>query len=88
LYKLIDDGKLPSLAASADLGNIILGKKNRRETAEERIVFVACGMAAFDVAWGFELYQAALKQGLGQQLLLWEEPYREETSQSGVLAEL
>jgi ornithine cyclodeaminase len=77
LYKLIDDGKIPSLADSTDLGNVILGNKSRRENAEQRIVFVACGMAVFDVAWGFELYQSALKQGLGQRLVLWDEPYRE-----------
>jgi hypothetical protein len=34
-------------------------------------------MAVFDVALGFELYQAALRQGLGQSLVLWEEPYQE-----------
>ena len=77
---MIDDGKLPSLADSTDLGNVILGNRSRRENDEERIVFVACGMAVFDVAWGFELYQSALKQGLGQWLVLWDEPYREEAS--------
>jgi len=77
LYTLIDDGKTPSLADSADLGNVILGNKSRRENAEERIVFVASGMAVFDVAWGFELYQSAVKEGLGQWLVLWDEPYRE-----------
>ena len=86
LYKLIDDGRLPSLADSTDLGNVILGDKSRRESAEERIVFVTCGMAVFDMAWGFELYQAALRQRLGQRLMLWEEPYREEASPSNVLA--
>ena len=34
----------------------------------------ACGMAVFDVAWGYDLYQAALKKGIGQKLLLWNEP--------------
>ena len=76
LYKLIDDGKLLALADSADLGNVILGNGGRKD-AKERIVFITCGMAVFDVAWGFELYQVALKRRLGQWLLLWEEPYRE-----------
>lgn len=78
LYRLIDDGKLPSLAESADLGNVILGNQSRRENAEERVIFITCGMAVFDVAWGFELYQSALEQRLGQRLVLWDEPYREE----------
>ena len=77
LYRLIDHGKLPSLAESTDLGNVILGNKSRRVNAEERVVFITCGMAVFDVAWGFELYQSALEQGLGQRLVLWDEPYRE-----------
>jgi ornithine cyclodeaminase len=87
LYRLIDDGKLASLADSTDLGNVILGNKSRRESAEERIVFVASGMAVFDVAWGYELYQAALERGLGQRLLLWDQPYREAAPPPSVLAE-
>jgi N-[(2S)-2-amino-2-carboxyethyl]-L-glutamate dehydrogenase len=77
LYTLIDAGKLPKLTDSADLGNIILGNKPGRESGRERIVFVACGMAVFDVAWGYELYRAALEHGYGQKLELWGEPYRE-----------
>jgi ornithine cyclodeaminase/alanine dehydrogenase-like protein (mu-crystallin family) len=87
LYRLIDDGKLESLADSTDLGNVILGNRSRRESAEERIVFVASGMAVFDVAWGYELYQAALERGLGQRLLLWDQPYREAAPPPSVLAE-
>ncbi len=86
LYKLIDEGRLPPLADSTDLGNVILGNKSRRENAGERIVFVACGMAVFDVAWGFELYQKALERGLGQELVLWDEPYREDATPADVAA--
>jgi ornithine cyclodeaminase len=32
-------------------------------------------MAVFDVAWGYEMYQSALAQKLGQRLSLWDEPY-------------
>jgi N-[(2S)-2-amino-2-carboxyethyl]-L-glutamate dehydrogenase len=87
LYKLIDDGKLPPLRESADLGNVILGNKIGRESAVQRVVFVACGMAVFDVAWGFELYQNALRRGLGLELELWEEPYREGDVRPMLLAE-
>ena len=75
IYTLIDQGKLAKLEDSTDIGNVILGKKPGRTNDEENIVFVACGMAVFDVACGFELYQRALKQGVGQKLLLWDEPY-------------
>ncbi len=62
---------------SADDGQVILGNKPRRVTAKERVVLIASGMAVFDVAWGYELYKSALERGLGQRLLLWDEPYRE-----------
>ena len=75
IYSLIDTGKLPKLEDSTDLGNVILGNKPARQNDEEKIIFVACGMAVFDVACAFELYQRALQQGVGQRLLLWNEPY-------------
>jgi N-[(2S)-2-amino-2-carboxyethyl]-L-glutamate dehydrogenase len=77
LYRLIDAGKLPPLAESADLGNVVLGNKPGRESAGERTVLIASGMAVFDVAWGYELYETALARGLGQRLLLWDAPHRE-----------
>ena len=75
IYTLIDEGKLPKLEDSTDIGNVILGNKPGRTSDDETIIFVACGMAVFDVACGYELYQRALKQGVGQKLLLWDEPY-------------
>lgn len=35
---------------------------------------VACGMAVFDVGWGWEVYHNALKAHIGQKLLLWDVP--------------
>jgi N-[(2S)-2-amino-2-carboxyethyl]-L-glutamate dehydrogenase len=75
LYKLIDEGKLPCLSKSISFGDIILGEKIGRKNYDERIAFIASGMAVFDVGWGYELYQTALKKGIGQKLLLWDEPY-------------
>lgn len=74
MYQLIDDGKLNKLEDSTDIGNVILGNKKGRTSDDETIIFVACGMAVFDVACGFELYQRALKAGVGQKLLLWDKP--------------
>lgn len=75
LYRLIDEQRLPALTDSVDLGNVIAGRRPGRATSEERAVFVASGMAVFDVAWGYEMYQSALAQKLGQRLSLWDEPY-------------
>lgn len=75
LYSLIDQGRLPALRESVDLGSVILGNRPGRTTESERTLFVACGMAVFDVAWGFDLYKTALKSGIGQPLTLWDQPY-------------
>ena len=51
------------------------GKAPGRANDEENIIFVACGMAVFDVSLGYDVYQDALKKGIGTKLLLWEEPH-------------
>ena len=38
-------------------------------------LFLTGGMGTEDVAWGYDVYQEALKQGLGQKLSLWEKPH-------------
>ncbi len=76
IYRLIDDGKLPELKASTSIGDVILGTKKGRESKDDIIIFIACGMAVFDVGWGYELYQRALSKGIGTKLNLWDEPYQ------------
>lgn len=75
-YRLIDPGKLPPLSASTGMGDVVNGRKPGRETAEDRIIFIACGMAVFDISWGYELYIHALEKGIGQNLNLWEIPHQ------------
>ena len=76
LYRLIDAGRLPPLAEATDLGAVVVGTRQGRRTPEERVVFIASGMAVFDVAWGYDVYRRALAEGIGQRLTLWDEPYR------------
>jgi ornithine cyclodeaminase len=76
MYALIDQGKLPPLAESVSLGDVVRGLRKGRESDDDRITFVACGMAVFDLAWGMELYANAIKKGIGQKLLLWDGPYQ------------
>lgn len=73
-YRLIDAGKLPALHDSTGLGDVVNGKKPGRESEKERVIFIACGMAVFDISWGYEVLQTAEKKGIGQQLNLWEQP--------------
>lgn len=78
IYRLIDDGRLPALADSTGLGSIVLSAECRRRDDEdhrERTVFVACGMSVFDIAWAYDLYQAALAKDIGTTLLLWDPPF-------------
>lgn len=76
IFHLIDEGKIPALDApeSTDIGDVINGKKTGRESDDQIICFIASGMAIFDVALGFDLYNRALELGLGTPLLLWESP--------------
>lgn len=73
-YRLIDAGKLPALKDSTGLGDVVNGRKPGRESAKERVIFIACGMAVFDISWGFEMYRSAKAKGIGQSLNLWEKP--------------
>ena len=76
IYTLIDEGKLPPLKDFLSMGDVITGKKPGRESKNDRIAFIACGMATFDVGLGYDLYQEALNRGLGTWLTLWEDPYQ------------
>lgn len=74
LYRLIDAGKLAPLRESTSIGMIVNGDAEGRTNDEENIIFVACGMSVFDVGWAYDVYQEALRKGIGQKLLLWETP--------------
>ncbi|RGY94974.1 tyramine oxidase subunit B [Clostridium sp. AM58-1XD] len=76
IYTLIDEGKLPPLKESTSMGDVILGRREGRTSDSERITFIACGMATFDVGLGYELWDTAVKNGIGTKLLLWDEPYQ------------
>lgn len=77
IYRLIDDGRLPAFTKSVALGGIVKGGPGARRSDDEVIAFVTCGMAVFDLAWGHDLYKTAVREGLGAELVLWEEPYKD-----------
>jgi ornithine cyclodeaminase len=74
LYRLIDAGKLPPLAKSTGLGDVVNGEKPGRQSENERVIFFACGMAVFDISWGYSVLQNAHRKGIGTKLNLWETP--------------
>ncbi|RQR32877.1 MULTISPECIES: tyramine oxidase subunit B [unclassified Burkholderia] len=73
-FRLIDAGKLPALPDSTSLGHVVNGDKPGRESTKERVIFIACGMAVFDISWGTELYNNARERKIGTPLNLWEKP--------------
>ena len=76
IYTLIDAGKMPRLEDSTSIGEVIMGEKPGRTDARQRVTFVACGMATFDVGLGYDLFQTALEKGIGTKLTLWDDPYQ------------
>lgn len=74
IYRLIDSGKLPPLTEFTSIGQVILGEKQGRIAEDDNFIFIACGMPVFDVGWAYEIYQQALKRGVGTKLNLWETP--------------
>lgn len=58
-----------------DIGDIISGKKEGRNTDDEIIVCFTGGLPTEDVAWGHTIYKNALKKKLGTRLPLWQNSY-------------
>jgi len=56
-----------------DLGDVAARKVPGRRDNKEKVIFIMDGMPIEDVAWGYEIYQNALKLGLGVKLNLWGE---------------
>ena len=75
IYRLIYDGKLPEITKGTSLGDVLCASGEGRVSEDERICFIASGMAVWDVAWGYELYKSACEKGLGVKLKLWDSPY-------------
>ncbi len=75
IYRMMYEGKLPPITQSTSLGDVINGTRPGRTSDEERICFVTGGLPVWDVGWSYEIYQNAVKLGLGQKLTLWNEPY-------------
>ncbi|MDR1800569.1 MAG: ornithine cyclodeaminase [Lachnospiraceae bacterium] len=74
IFSLIDKGALPALNDFTAIGDIIRGVRPGRTSHDERVLFITCGMAVYDVAWTYDIYQNALKEGIGTKLLLWDSP--------------
>jgi ornithine cyclodeaminase len=75
IMRMMHEGKLPPITEATSLGDVINGTREGRTSDEDRICFVTGGLPVWDVGWSYEVYQNAVKMGLGQKLRLWDEPY-------------
>ena len=57
-----------------DIAEIINKKHPGRESDDEIIVYSVGGMPVEDIAWGGTVYRNALKEGIGVELPLWDQP--------------
>lgn len=74
LFMLINDGKIP-FERVGDLGEIAARPETGRRNDSEKIIFISGGLPLEDLAWGYDVYQEALRQGIGQKLNLWDKPH-------------
>jgi ornithine cyclodeaminase len=59
----------------ANLGDIILKKREGRSNPQEKILFNPIGMSIHDVSEAYRVYKNAHKSGVGKDLALWENPH-------------
>lgn len=75
MMEYIDEG-LMTWDDVTNIGDIIAGKAQGRQSHDEKILFCMGGMPVSDVAWGTEIYNNAVKMGIGTPLNLWDTPYK------------
>jgi alanine dehydrogenase len=68
LHHALDAGVVTRANVHAELGEVVAGRKQGRESEEEIIIFDSTGMALQDVAAAAVLYEKADKQGRGVRL--------------------
>jgi ornithine cyclodeaminase len=71
LAKMYNEGLIKDESIYAELHEIVSGKKEGRESDDERIFFSPIGMGSEDVAVAYYVYKNALKKNLGKRLKLF-----------------
>lgn len=74
VFRLCEEGKMKETDL-VSLSQIACGKKLGRTNEAERFILIIGGMPVEDAAWGHTLYHNARKMGIGQELVLWDEPH-------------
>lgn len=66
----LEKGILTTQMIHGEIGEIIIGKKEKRSNQEEITVFKSVGVAAQDISVAHTLYEKAIKMGIGQIVCL------------------
>ncbi len=72
--KLLYDGKIPKNAC-VELGDVVTGKVKGRENNKHKSVFISGGLSLEDIAWTYEMYQRALREGKGTRFTFFDEAH-------------
>lgn len=75
LHNLIDSGEIKENDIH-DLGQIAAGIATIDKASDKRRYFISNGMILQDIGWATVMYENAVEKGLGQDLVMWEQPYR------------
>ncbi len=73
IHKLADEGKLTE-DMCVSLPQLAAGLKKGRESEDELCVCATYGIGSVDVAVANQIYLNAKAQGIGQKLMLWDNP--------------
>ena len=70
---MFKEGLIPE-KKMVNIGDIASGKAPGRENDEQIFCYSIGGMPVEDVAWAHDLYENAVKKGIGTELNLWDTP--------------
>ena len=74
LHSMVDSGELKESDIN-DLGKVAAGIATVDRNSGRKKYFISNGMIIQDIAWGMTMYESAVEKGLGQELVMWDEPY-------------
>ncbi|MEO7125517.1 MAG: tyramine oxidase subunit B [Nakamurella sp.] len=69
----IEAGELDE-SAIVDLGRVITGQIPGRTDPDQIVLYSVGGMPVEDVAWATKVYENAVRDNIGTELLLWDKP--------------
>ena len=73
LVKLTREGKIDENKI-IDLSELVLGTKKLRENDDQFVMASSFGLGALDIMISYQLFQNAMKMGIGTELKLWDKP--------------